>query len=133
MPAKKKKALKKHVKCMKKAPCVCTRKTLKSLAVKKPLNKGQILKTIAESSCLTKKQVGFVFEGLAEIIEVHLKKKGPGEFVLPGLAKFRVIFKPATKAREGINPFTGQPTVFAAKPARYIVKVRPLKKLKDMV
>ena len=133
MPAKKKKAVKKPAKCMKQTKCVCTPKSLKSLTVKKPLNKSQILKALAEASCLTKKQVAFVLEGLAEVIEVHLKKKGPGEFVLPGLAKFRVIFKPATKAREGINPFNGQPTVFAARPARYIVKIRPLKKLKDMV
>ena len=108
-------------------------KTLKSLAIKKSLNKGEILKNLAAASCITKQQTTLVLEALTSIIEAHVKKNGPGEFVLPGLAKFRVIHKPATKAREGINPFTGQPAVFAAKPARNIIKIRPLKKLKDMV
>ena len=134
MPAKKKKAVKKPMKCAKKTiKCACAPKSLKSLAVKKPLNKSNILKCLSEASCVTKKQAAFMLDGLTDIIEAHIKRKGPGEFVLPGLAKFRAIHKPATKAREGINPFTGQPTVFAAKPARYIVKIRPLKKLKDMV
>jgi len=133
MPAKKKKAVKKPMKSTKKAVCACTPKCLKSLAVKKPLNKSNILKCLSEASCVTKKQAALMLDGLTDIIEAHIKRKGPGEFVLPGLAKFRVIHKSATKAREGINPFTGQPTVFAAKPARYVVKVRPLKKLKDMV
>ena len=132
MPAKKKKAVKKPKKIAKKV-AVLMPKSLKSLVVKKPLNKSEILKNLAEASCATKKQAALALEGLTDIISAHLKRKGPGQFVLPGLAKFRVIFKPATKAREGVNPFTGQPTVFAAKPARYIVKIRPLKKLKDMV
>jgi len=132
MPAKKKK-VKKPLKSKKVTKCVMAPKSLKSLVVKKPLNKGCILKSLAEASCITKKQAALVLNGLSDIIEAHIKRKGPGEFVLPGLAKFRVIYKPATKAREGINPFTGQPTIFAAKPARYVVKIRPLKKLKDMV
>ena len=70
--------------------------------------------------------------GLSDVIELHLKKKGPGEFTLPGIAKFRVIHKPATKARQGVNPFTGEQMMFAAKPARNVVKIRALKKLKDM-
>ena len=47
--------------------------------------------------------------------------------------KIRVVKKPATKARKGINPFTGQEMVFKAKPARKAVKVTPLKGLKDML
>lgn len=103
-----------------------------NLSVKKPYNKSQIIKHLTEVSCLRKVEVALMFETLINLIEAHIKRKGPGEFVLPGLAKFRVIHKPATKARDGINPFTGQPTVFAAKPARNVVKIRPLKKLKDM-
>jgi len=134
MPAKKKMAIKKPNKIVKKAVvATIAPKSLKSLAIKKPLNKSEILKNLTAASCITKKQAILVLEGLTDIIEVHIKKKGPGEFVLPGLAKFRVIHKPATKARKGTNPFTGQPTVFAAKPARNIIKIRPLKKLKDMV
>ena len=133
MPAKKKKAIAKPKKVVTKTACaVMAPKSLKPLAIKKPLNKGEILKNLAAASCITKQQATLVLEGLTDIIEAHIKKKGPGEFVLPGLAKFRVIHKPATKAREGTNPFTGKPTVFAAKPARNVIKIRPLKKLKDM-
>lgn len=134
MPAKKKTAVKKPKKIVTKTGCAAIApKSLKSLTIKKPLNKGEILKNLAEASCIAKKQAVLFLEGLTDIIEIHIKTKGPGEFVLPGLAKFRVIHKPATKARKGTNPFTGQPTVFAAKSARNIVKIRPLKKLKDMV
>jgi hypothetical protein len=69
---------------------------------------------------------------LTNIIDGHIKKKGVGEFVLPGLLKIMTIKKPATKARKGINPFTGLETTFKAKPASTTVKVRPLKKLKEM-
>jgi nucleoid DNA-binding protein len=47
--------------------------------------------------------------------------------------KVVVVRKPATKARKGINPFTKQETMFKAKPARNVVKIRALKALKDMV
>ena len=46
--------------------------------------------------------------------------------------KLKVVRKPATKARKGSNPFTGEETMFKAKPARNLVKVRPLKKVKEM-
>ncbi|MCL5260874.1 MAG: HU family DNA-binding protein [Gammaproteobacteria bacterium] len=116
---------------MKKAVCVCNPK--KPVVVKEPFGKGQILRTIAENICLTKKEVTSAVEALMNILEAHLQKRGPGEFTLPGVAKFRVIRKPATKARQGVNPFTGEPMVFAAKPARNVVKIRALKKLKDLV
>jgi nucleoid DNA-binding protein len=67
------------------------------------------------------------------LIERHIKKGAVGQFSLPGLMKIEVRRKPATKARKGINPFTGQETVFKARPARNVVKIRPLKKVKDMV
>lgn len=119
---KKVKAVKKPAKVMVKKP----------IAVKEPLGKGAIIRTIADATCLAKKDVTTVFESLIEIIEGHLKRRGPGEFTLPGIAKFRVINKPATKARQGVNPFTGEPMMFAAKPARNVVKIRALKKLKDI-
>jgi nucleoid DNA-binding protein len=104
----------------------------KVTAVKETFSKSQIVQHLADATCLAKKQVNEVILALTDLIELHLKKRGPGQFILPGLAKFKVISKPATKARQGINPFTGAPTTFAAKPARNIVKIRPLKKLKDM-
>lgn len=74
-----------------------------------------------------------MFDGLQEVIKNDLGKRGPGLFVVPGLLKIKVINKPATKARKGINPFTGEETMFKAKPARRVVKAQALKKLKDMV
>lgn len=100
---------------------------------KKPPTKSEIFSHISEEAALTRKQVAAVFDSLSGLIEKNLKGKGPGIFSVPGLMKIKVIRKPATKARKGINPFTGEETVFKAKPARKVVKVLPLKGLKDMV
>lgn len=94
-------------------------------------NKTQLMTEIAELTQLTKKQVAAVLDELGALIERHVKKNAVGHFTLPGLFKIQVVRKPATKARKGINPFTGEETVFKAKPARNTIKVRPLKKLKD--
>ncbi|UZJ45739.1 MULTISPECIES: HU family DNA-binding protein [unclassified Marinimicrobium] len=101
-------------------------------AISERYNKTQILNQIAENTELSKKQVQSVLDELSDIIEGHVKKRAVGEFVLPGLLKITTVKKPATKARKGINPFTGEETVFKAKPASIAVKVRPLKKLKEM-
>ena len=100
---------------------------------KKPPNKTEILSYISDNTGLSKKEVGTVLDSLSDLIGKNLKGKGPGIFNLPGLLKVKVIKKPATKARKGINPFTGEETVFKAKPARKVVKILPLKGLKDMV
>lgn len=109
----------------------------KAAAVVKPIaerqNKTQILTQIADATQLSRKQVQAVLDELTNVIEGHVKKKGVGEFVLPGLLKITTVKKPATKARKGINPFTGEEVMFKAKPASTSVKVRPLKKLKEMV
>ncbi len=99
----------------------------------KPPTKSEILKGLAEKTGLTKKEVQSVLDALTEMIGKNLGKKGPGVFTLPGLMKIKVVHKPAVPARKGINPFTGEETVFKAKPARNVVKIQPLKKLKDMV
>jgi len=98
----------------------------------KVATKSEILKSIADSTELSRKQVSSVFEALSEQIKNNVGKKGPGTFVVPGLMKITVITKPATKARKGINPFTKEEQMFKAKPARKVIKVRPLKALKDM-
>ena len=102
-------------------------------AVKKPMTKTEILKEVAVNTGLTKKQVSSVFDEFAIVIERHIKKRSPGKLIFPGLLKIEVKKKPATKARKGINPFTGEETVFKAKPARRAVKISPLKKVKEMV
>lgn len=100
---------------------------------KKAATKSEILGGIADQTGLTKKQVGSVFDALSGMIQRDLKKNGPGVFSVPGLMKIKVVRKPATKARKGTNPFTGEEMVFKAKPARNVVKVQALKNLKDMV
>jgi len=99
----------------------------------KPMTKSEILAGIAEATELSRKQVSSVFEAMANQIQKSLGSRGPGVYTVPALMKLTVIRKPATPARKGINPFTGQETMFKAKPARNIVKIRPLKNLKDMV
>ena len=99
----------------------------------KAMTKTQIVTALAEGTGLSKKEVVSVFDELTTLIGKNLGRRGPGVFNVPGLMKVKVIRKPATKARKGINPFTKEETVFKAKPARNVVKVLPLKGLKDMV
>lgn len=96
-------------------------------------SKSEVFANIAESTELSKKQVAAVFEAINAEIAKALSKKGPGVFQLPGLAKITLVRKPATKEKPGINPFTKEPTIIKAKPARNVVRVRPLKALKDLV
>lgn len=124
--AAKKKAKKKAAK--KKA--VAAKPAVKS--IKDPFTKTMLYSTIAERTDLKKKEVQAVFDELSSIINGHIKRNAAGVFTVPGLMKIKVVRKPATRARKGINPFTGEPTVFKAKPARNVVKVQPLKALKDM-
>ena len=101
--------------------------------IKDAYTKSQLIAELAEQTQLTKKQVIAVLDGITGIVEGHIKKNGAGMFTLPGLLKMKVVRKPATKARKGINPFTGEETVFKAKPARNVVKIQPLKATKEMV
>lgn len=93
--------------------------------------KSEILAQISKDTELSKKQVGEVFESLNGIIKKSLRSAGV--FTIPGLLKLKVVKKPATKAREGINPFTGEKTTFKAKPASKKVRAAALKSLKSMV
>lgn len=149
-PAKRKTAVKKTAKkaVAKRKPAkkvakkkVAKRATAKRKTAAKPaaiktitdkLTGAQLYNMISERTELSKKQVLGVFEELSNIMEGSLKKRGVGEFALPKLCKFVVKSKPATKARKGINPFTGEEIMIKAKPARRVVKVRPLKKVKEM-
>ncbi len=113
---------------------MATRKTTtkKTTAAKKPMTKSQLLQALYEANTdLSKKQVKDVMESLNTIGYKQLKRVGV--FTMPGFAKFSVVKKKATKARKGINPFTGEPTIFKAKPATKVVKARPIKACKDAV
>ena len=100
---------------------------------KGPLSKSALIQTIADKSDgkLTRKDVKGVLEAVATIGQSELKKNAL--FVVPGLVRMLVVKKPATKERKGINPFTKEPTVFKAKPARKVIKARPVKAAKDAV
>ena len=99
----------------------------------KLMSKSDLIQKIAEQhpNNMARKDVKAVIESLATIGYKELKKSGA--FLVPGFAKFVVIKKPATKERAGINPFTKEPTIFKAKPARKIVRARPVKAAKDAV
>lgn len=127
--AVKKKAAKKKV--TKKAAAVPAKKLT---AIKDRYSKTAILNEIAENTELSRKQVAAVLDELSDLTERHIKKRACGEFVIPGLLKVLTVRKPATKARKNVpNPFKpGELMDVAAKPARTMVKVRPLKKLKEM-
>src|SRR5260370_42190484 len=99
----------------------------------KTLTKGEIYASISEKTGLSQKQVASVFDGLSALIGRDLGKKGPGQFVVPGLLKLKVVRKAATKAKPGINPFTKEPMTVKAKPARNVVKALPMKALKELV
>jgi DNA-binding protein HU-beta len=95
------------------------------------MSKSELIQKVADECSMAKKDVKAVMESLASVAYKELKKAGM--FVLPGFAKFVVVKKPATPERTGINPFTKEPTVFKAKPARKSLKVRPVKAAKDAV
>ena len=99
----------------------------------KAMSKSEITAALSETTGLTKAQIAGLFESLSTLVSKNVGHGGPGIFTLPGLLKIKVVRKPATPARTGINPFTKQETIFKAKPARNVVKLQALKTLKAMV
>ncbi|HNQ21579.1 MAG TPA: HU family DNA-binding protein [Phycisphaerae bacterium] len=99
----------------------------------KPRPKSEVYREIAQTVGVARKDVAGVFDALSSLIKKDLSKRGPGIFTIPGLVKIKVVSKPATKARQGVNPFTGETMMFKAKPARRVVKAQALKGLKAMV
>lgn len=101
---------------------------------REPLTKSAIVRTLSEATDVKKSDVSAILENLGALVEGHVgAKAAAGSFTIPGLLKIVRVYKPAKKARKGINPFTGEETTFKAKPAHYVVKIRALKKLKDIV
>jgi nucleoid DNA-binding protein len=127
MVAKKKAGTKKKAATKK----VAAKKAVSRPKVSSSFTRSATLSHIADSTGITKKDVSSVIEGLKGVVEAHVKA---GKiFTLPGLLKVKVTRKPATKARKGVNPFTGQEMMFKAKPASKKVRALPLKSLKAMV
>jgi len=97
------------------------------------LSKAQFVESMAKHSGLTKQQTVAALAALNATIAHELGKRGPGEVVIPGLLRLGVVEKPATSQHEGINPFTKEPMTYKARPARKVIRVRPLKALKDAI
>jgi nucleoid DNA-binding protein len=108
-------------------------KPLKVAASAKPRSKSDVFGTIAERTSIHRRDVAAVFHALGFLIKADLSKQGAGVFKVPGMMRITVTRKPATPARPGINPFTKERVMFKAKPARNVVRVRPLRGLKEMV
>ncbi|HET7746860.1 MAG TPA: HU family DNA-binding protein [Vicinamibacteria bacterium] len=96
-----------------------------------PRTKSGVLNALSEATGMRRKEVATVLGALAALAAYDMAKEG--RFTLPGMARMSVVKKAATKARKGINPFTKEPMLFKAKPARKLVRIRPIKALKDMV
>ncbi len=107
--------------------------SMKMPAIKDPMSKSGMIKMITDVTTVSKKDVVAVLECLTQVIEKHVKSGGPGKFVMPGLMKISVVKKPARQARKGVNPFTGEEIMIKARPASKAVKIKALKKLKEMV
>ena len=105
----------------------------KTTAIRDKMSKAQILSHVAVETGLTRAQVGAVVDELEVLIMRHIKKRSVGEFTLPGLMKISSVRRPATKKRMGRNPATGEQIEIAAKPATTLVRIRALKRLKEMV
>jgi nucleoid DNA-binding protein len=99
----------------------------------KAATKSAMFQELSTRTELTRKQIAMVFDEIANYIKQEIGKKGPGIFTLPGLLKVKRVEKPATKARQGRNPQTGETITIKAKPKRTVVKALPLKALKEMV
>jgi nucleoid DNA-binding protein len=108
-------------------------KPVKVSAASKARSKGDVFRTIGDAVGVHRRDVAAVFAGLGAVIKADLGKGGSGAFKVPGLMRITVKRKPATKARMGINPFTKEQVMLKAKPARNVVRVRPLAGLKEMV
>ncbi len=117
----------------KKATKAASRRPKKIAPAAKLRTKSEVYKVIAEHTGLARKEVQSVFDAFGMMLAADLGKRGPGVMQVPGLMKVVVKRMPAKKARPGINPFTKEETIFKAKPARNVVKVRPLQALKKMV
>jgi nucleoid DNA-binding protein len=133
-PAKKKAAAKRPAaKTAAKAKAAAQPATKAIKAIKAKMSKTGIVADIAETTELSKAQVTAVLTELEVLIERHIKKRAVGEFTLPGLLKIKSVKRPASKARKGRNPATGEEILIGPKPASIRVRVTPLKRLKEMV
>ena len=132
MPTKKKMKTTKTVIATRPVSKLDLTKPLKISASATPRSKSDVFGTIAQHAGIHRRDVAAVFHTLGSLIKADLSKLGAGVFKIPEMMRIAVTRKPATKARLGLNPFTKEEVMFKAKPARNVVRVRPLRGLKDM-
>ena len=95
------------------------------------MNRRELVLAVAERTGSDRKTADAAVAAVTDSIVAAVTK---GDIVtISGFAKFSRRVKPATKARKGTNPFTGEEMMFKAKPASKTVKVAPLKAFKDTV
>ena len=109
------------------------KKPFKPAPASKRRSRGDVIKQIAAATDLKTGKVREVFEALTSLIAADLSKKGAGEFNFNGLMKLKTVNKPATSARKGRNPFTGEEIMIKAKPASRKVRVRALRTLNGLI
>lgn len=139
-PAVKRKAAAKPAKRVAKRAVAAKRATKPAAVAKagpisvgrKPFTKSQFIMAITSQTGVARKEVVAILDTISKIIGAHVHKQGPEIFSWPGMFKIQVTKKPATKARQGINPFTGETMMFKAKPASRRIKIRALKQLKAL-
>ena len=85
--------------------------------IKQVLSKSGLVEYITDACGVMAKDVRSVMAALEGAVVGSVNKNGARTFVLPGLIKITVATIPAKPKRKGINPFTKEEQVFAAKPA----------------
>jgi nucleoid DNA-binding protein len=109
------------------------KKPFKATPASSRRSRADVVRQVAQATDLKPGKVKEVFSVVSSIMAADLGKKGPGEFNFNGLMKLRTVDKPATKARKGRNPFTGEEIMIKAKPASRRVRVRALRGLNSMI
>lgn len=112
------------------------KKAVRKQPAVRAMTQAAVVAELAEENEMTKGDVKYFLETISDMLERELdlsNKKAPGKMVIPGICRVVAKHKPATKKRKGINPFTKEPCVFKAKPATTVVKITPVKALKDVV
>jgi DNA-binding protein HU-beta len=93
-----------------------------------PLTQSQLADAVADRAGLSRADAK---RALAALEDVVLEEIGNAEKVKIGsLVQLTVRLKPASKARKGRNPATGEEITIAAKPASVDVRARALAKTK---
>lgn len=96
------------------------------------MTKTELERAVADRAGVDKRTAATVLDALEEVVTKEVRA-GQAVTIRPGFIKVSRKDVKARKAREGVNPFTGEPTTFKARPASKTAKLTALKKLKDAV